>query len=94
VLHAAGEFDFFEFTHGIGPGAKLGGFDVRVDFLGQGTPRAPPFAVVDPGNFSNLDSGLATPSQPIGVDEPGTLALLGAGLLAAAVLHTARRRRG
>lgn len=72
----AGFYDALSLASGIAPGASEGGFMVSFNWLGTGTPGAQYFEVVSPSDFSVLDSGNTTP-----VPEPGTLMLLGSGII-------------
>lgn len=74
---------------GIAPGDSLSGFLVSFEWLGIGD-----FAV--PGeqrfeafgdNLAFLDSGLTTPTKNASVPEPGTLTLVGFGVICAAWLR-------
>jgi len=57
-LNNDGYFDSLALVSGIVPGDSLGGFSVRFDYLGAGNPAAQFFEIVDPVDFSVLDSGL------------------------------------
>jgi hypothetical protein len=85
-----GFVDYLASDAGLAPGGTLDSFIVDANFSGSGTPGGPSFQVVD-ANFNTLDSGLTTPAGAPSVDEPGTLGLLGVGLLA--VLTGYRRAR-
>jgi hypothetical protein len=87
-----GWFDSLALVSGIAPGASLGGFSVRFDWLGQGTPGAQSFAVIDPETFAVLGSGRSlSPGSP--VPEPGSLALLGLGLIGLGYLRRMNHAR-
>jgi len=77
-----GFFDALAVSDGIAPGAELGGFSVRFDWLGTGTPGAQAFNVVDPVTLDIVESG-----QTVPLPEPGALALV----LVALGTHVARQ---
>lgn len=64
-------------TFEIAPGALLGGFRVRFDFLGIGAPGSQLFDIIGADGFTPVFSGVTTPR--VAVPEPGTLGL---GILA------------
>jgi hypothetical protein len=75
---------------GIASGASLGGFSVRADFLGTGTPGPQPFEIIEPTQFAVLDGGLTRPAGIV-VSEPSSMMILGLGILI--MIITTRRRR-
>jgi len=52
-----GFYDALALSGGIAAGISMGGFSVRFDYLGAGTPGSQLFEIVDPSDFSILDSG-------------------------------------
>ena len=74
-----GFFDVQTKGPGIDPGDTVGGFAVRFEFLGAGTPGAQEFLILDPNNFFDiLDQGtteLAATTPPVPVRAPGTVLL-------------------
>lgn len=64
----------------IGPAALLGGFRVRFDFLGAGTPGSQLFDIIGADGFTPVFSGITIPRR-VAVPEPGGLALLALGLV-------------
>jgi hypothetical protein len=88
-LPDAGFYDALALGGGIGAGEILTGFSVRFDFLGAGAPAGQAFAIVDPVSFAVVESG-TTQQAAAGVPEPGTIAVLGVGLL---LLPLARRMK-
>jgi hypothetical protein len=89
-----GFYDALALGAGILPGATLGGFSVQFTWLGIGTPGSQAFDIVNPVDFSVLDTGMTrerVTAPPVGVPEPGTLGLLGAALL---TMFGATKRRG
>lgn len=91
-LPADGFYDALALVAGIAPGGSLGGFSVRAEFRGTGTPGAQPFDIVDPITFALLDSGLTARSATVAVPELASIGIMMLGLLAIAAV--ARRRRG
>lgn len=63
---------------GISHGSKMSGFSVSFAWLGTGTPGSQSFDIVNPLDYTTLDSGQTIPAAP--VPEPSTLLLTGAGL--------------
>lgn len=80
-----GFYDALALGAGIAPGDSLGGFSVQFDFLGQGTPGAQPFEIVDPFTFDILDAG--TTQLMASVPEPQTLWLMALGLVVLVALR-------
>jgi hypothetical protein len=78
-IPADGFYDALTLATGIAPGATEGGFSVSFDWLVAGIPGSQPFDVVNPSTFDVLDSGTTVTTTPI--PEPGTLLLLGSGLI-------------
>jgi hypothetical protein len=75
-----GYLDSLAQVAGIAVSGSLGGFSVSFDFLGQGTPAAQPFDIVDPDTFAVLESGTTTVvPAPAGL----WLAMTGVGMIAA-----------
>lgn len=81
-----GFYDALALVAGISPGGSLGGFSVRFDYLGAGTPDGQPFDIVDAATFALIDGGntvraAAGPGPGPGIPEPATGVLLGTGLV-------------
>lgn len=90
-LPADGFFDSLGFL-AVASGATVTGFSVAFDFLGQGTPGAQFFEMLDFASFQVIADGLTTlavPPTPVPV--PSTLGLFALGL--AGVLMRRRRSR-
>ncbi|MBN1765002.1 MAG: PEP-CTERM sorting domain-containing protein [Sedimentisphaerales bacterium] len=62
-------------TLAIAPGETVSGFAVSFDWLGTGVPGAQFYEIIDPDDFSTLDSGYTVP-------EPATIFLFGLGVVA------------
>ncbi len=86
-LNNDGYYDSLALLGGVAPGGSLGGFSVRFDYLGTGNPGAQFFEIVDPVDFSVLDSGL-TNFIPV----PPAVWLFGTGLIG--LMAVARRKAG
>lgn len=71
-----GFYDALALVAGIPLGGSLGGFSVRFDYLGVGTPGPQPFQILDPMSFEVLDSGTTTV-----VPVPPALGLMAASLV-------------
>lgn len=59
-----GFFDALALGAGIGPGEFLGGFSVSFAFLGQGSPGAQRFDILNPITLAVLESGTTTVPAP------------------------------
>ena len=83
ALHSPGFLDSLALGTGIGVGASVGGFEVKFNFLGAGSPLPLRFDIND-ANFHAVYSGLTTVTAVAAVPEPETawLLLLGLGALA------------
>lgn len=84
-LNNDGFYDALAMGGGLAPGNGIGGFTVRFEFLGTGMPGSQLFEVVDPLDFTVLDSG-----QTSLVPLPAAIWLLGSGIIGLAAF--ARRR--
>ena len=84
-LNNDGFYDALAMSSGLAPGNGIGGFTVRFEFLGTGMPGSQFFEVVDPLDFTVLDSG-----QTSLVPLPAAIWLLGSGIIGLAAF--ARRR--
>jgi hypothetical protein len=82
-LNDAGAYDALHSGAGIAMGDVVGGFSVRFDWLGTGSPASQYYEVVDPVTFATLASGWTVP-------EPATLGILAIGSL---LLARGRTRR-
>jgi hypothetical protein len=74
-----GYYDALTLATGISPAATDSGFSVSFDWLVAGIPGTQFFDVVDPITFDVLDSGSTVAATA--VPEPGTLLLLGSGII-------------
>jgi hypothetical protein len=94
-LPADGFFDAQALDNGLASGTSQGGFAVQFTWLGQGTPGAQPFDIVDPNTFTTLASGYTTQSggatQAPEFDSGSTAAALGLLLGSLAVLSGRKR---
>lgn len=84
VLADDGFYDALALAVGIAPGDTLGGFSVRADFLGAGTPGAQPFEIFDPLTFALVDSGTTVRADAVAVAEPASMWIFALGFLAIA----------
>lgn len=84
-----GFYDALASTGGIAPGGSVGGFAVRFDFLGTGTPSAQRFDVVDPATYATLESGATQHISSVPL--PATAGLFLSGLSLFAGFFTRRR---
>jgi hypothetical protein len=75
-----GYFDSLALAAPIGLGTSLGGFVVRFEALGSTSPARQRFEIVDPDTFAVIAAGRPTPTVRT-VPDPGSFALLLAGLL-------------
>lgn len=84
-----GLYDALALVAPLAPGATLGGFSVQFAYLGGGTPGSQYFEIVDPNDFTVLDSGytVAVAAVPL----PPALYLFGSAC--AAIMGFAARRR-
>ncbi len=70
-----GFFDALALASGIAPGDSLSGFAVSFTYLGQGTPGAQAFDILD-ANFDVIDSGSTATATNGTVPEPAILLLM------------------
>jgi hypothetical protein len=84
-----GLYDALALSAGITPGALLGGFSLRFDFLGEGAPGPQFFEILDAATFNVLDSGFT--ARAVAVPEPGTMGLMALGLLMLLIVGQRRR---
>lgn len=64
-----GGYDALALSAGIGAGESVGGFSVSFDWLGTGVPDSQFYEIVNPTDFTGIDSGYTVP-------EPATCLLL------------------
>jgi len=93
VLHSAGFLDSLALGAGIGTGASVGGFEVKFNFLGAGSPLPLRFDIND-ANFHAVYSGLTTVAPVAAVPEPEAvwLVLVGLGALAGRRMRRSRQQ--
>jgi hypothetical protein len=84
VLHDPGAYDALVrlSNPGIGTGQSVEGFSISFEWLGQGTPGAQYYEIINPDTFETIDAGYTIP-------EPTTLSLLALGAIS---LYKSRRR--
>jgi hypothetical protein len=67
-----GGYDAKALSTGVSIGESVGSFSVQFDWLGAGTPGPQFYEIINPTDFTRIDSGFTVP-------EPVTLAFLGLG---------------
>jgi hypothetical protein len=92
ALHSPGFLDSLALGSGIGTAASLGGFEVKFNFLGTGSPPPLRFDIND-ANFHAVYSGLTTATVVTAVPEPETAWLFLVGLGAFALRRMRQNRR-
>ena len=80
-LPADGFFDSQALDAGVAPGKSQNGFSVQFTWLGQGTPGAQLFNIVDPNTFATLEAGNTTSATPVPLPESALLLASALGLL-------------
>lgn len=96
-LPADGLFDSATGSAAISPGSTLGTFSVQFSWLGNGDPGSQLFDIVDPVNFSTLDSGSTVPRllpPTPGLPEPGSQSLAILGMVAMLVVAGKKKAGG
>jgi len=78
-----GGYDALASNLDIGTGEHVYGFAVSFDWLGTGDPGSQYYEIIDPDDFSTIDSGWTTP-------EPGSFLILLAGV---SILRIKKRKR-
>jgi len=93
ALHSPGFLDSLALGAGIGTGASVGGFEVKFNFLGAGSPLPLRFDIND-ANFHAVYSGLTTVTAVAAVPEPETvwLVIVGFGALAGRRMRQIRQQ--
>lgn len=76
----SGFYDALALSFGVAPAESLGGFSVSFNWLGADAPGAQYFEIVDPVDFTPIDSGMTSAAPASTVPEPGTILLVGTGL--------------
>ena len=75
IIEDDGYYDALALGIGIEQGQTVGVFAVSFDWLGMDEPGPQFYEIIDPLSFETIDSGFTIP-------EPGTVLLLGLGILA------------
>jgi hypothetical protein len=88
-----GFYDALALGVGIAPGGSLDGFVVWADFLGGGSPGSQRFEILDPFDFSVLDSGVTSRVPVGGAPEPATPWSAAVGFLGMTLLARRRPRK-
>lgn len=65
-------YDALAIRHGIAPSETVSGFSVNFTWLGEGTPGSQCYEIINPSDFSTIDSGFTVP-------EPATLCIFSIG---------------
>lgn len=71
-----GLYDVYTLDTGISPSTSLDGFSVQFDYLGGETPGSQFFEIIDPFDFSILETGFSELAQNTPIAEPASLLLL------------------
>jgi hypothetical protein len=87
-----GFFDALALVTGIASNASLGGFSVRFDWLGVGSPGSQSFQIVDPVSFAVQDAGSTALRPNQQVAEPSSLALAAIALVMALGIGLRKRQ--
>jgi hypothetical protein len=69
-----GAYDALKTGLGIAMGETVGGFSVKFDWLGAGQPGIQFYEIVNPSDFTKIDSGFTIP-------EPAGISLIGLGIM-------------
>lgn len=76
----SGFYDALALSFGVVPGDSFGGFSVSFDWLGADAPGPQYFEIINPVDFTAIDSGMTSAAPASSVPEPGTILLVGTGL--------------